>query len=256
MLLIIILCFIPPVYGDESDSISEVRIASFSFPPLLHGTASGVFSGTMGETVKALCKAGQLNCQFSVLPLKRAYQDIKRGRVDALITINAGQLDECCIASEWSSPWSAGLFALDSSAIPESQDELIGKSLIIVGSMKSPYIFAKDLDALSTSGKLKLIKAPNIETSVKMFIHKRASLLWGGEDFKWYFGKINANVAYRFKPLFTKPVVVWVRKDKPKVLEMLNLALKQLENSGSLDSNHLLSPNLMKQRYIDAPFNQ
>ncbi len=146
-----------PVFADSLGKHPKVTIASFSFPPLLHATVTGEFSGTMGETVKRICEEGGINCDFNVLPLKRAYIQVKNGDVDALITINSGQLNDCCIPSEWSSPWTAGLFYFEGEEmIPGSPKELIGKSLIIVNGMKSPYFFAKDLDKMSDDGRLSL----------------------------------------------------------------------------------------------------
>ena len=116
-----------------------VQIDSFSFPPILHRSESGEFSGTMGETVKKLCEAGDMICSFDVVPLSRAYKNIKSGRTDALITINVGQLNDCCIPSDWASPWRAGFFSTTGlSEIPETPEDLPGKSLIVVLGMRVP----------------------------------------------------------------------------------------------------------------------
>ena len=163
-----------PAIAAKASSPLVVSIESFSFPPILHASESGEFSGTMGETVKALCKAGDMICNFTVVPLKRAYQHIKKGQSDALITINVGQLNECCIPSEWLSPWTAGFFSTAGlSAIPKTPEELSGKSLIVVQGMKSPYLFAKELDKMSEDKRLDLHKAPHILSSVKMFLANR-----------------------------------------------------------------------------------
>lgn len=164
-----------------------LTIASFSFPPILHEGVNGEFSGTMWETVKMLCETADLNCNFEIVALKRAYHRIRSGDVDALVTINIGQLKDCCLASDWSSPWSAGFFSTTAKEnIPDSQEDLQGKTLIVVNSMKSPYLFAKDLDTMSDESRLTLYKAPHILSAVKMFLKNRAPLLWGGDDFKWY----------------------------------------------------------------------
>lgn len=238
--------------GPEQDTIT---IVSFSFPPILHATETGAFSGTMGETVKMLCEAANKKCNFRVVPLKRAYEQVRSGDADAMITINVGQLKDCCVPSDWSSPWSAGLFSSNGrEAIPKTQEDLIGRSLIVVTGMKSPYFFAKDLDQMSADRSMTLFKAPKILSAVKMFLKRRSPLLWGGEDFKWYIEKLDKQAKYEFKPLFTKPVVVWVRRDKPAILARLNRAFEILSGTNALNRKNLLNPSLMKQRYIDAPF--
>lgn len=252
--LVLCLLFANRVLAKNVDDRPVVLVSSFSFPPLLHATETGEFSGTMGETVKMLCENGDLNCHFDVVSLKRAYHEIRAGNTDALITINVGQLKDCCIPSDWSSPWSAGFFSSQGPAlIPKTQEDLVGQTLIVVNGMKSPYLFAKDLDQMNANKRLVLHKAPHILSSVRMFLKNRAPLLWGGEDFKWYLNKIGANVPYDFKPKVELPVVVWVRKDKPELLKRLNQAFKNLDRSRVFGAKNLLAPALMQKRYVDAP---
>ncbi len=247
------------IAGNGSDNSNEdlnALISSFSFPPLLHISETYEFSGTMGETLKFLCTEAGLKCAYEVVPLKRAYSKVRKKDSDAIITINVGQLKDCCIPSDWSVPWTAGLFSdKDVNNVPSSPKDLIGKSLIVVKGMKSPYAFAKNLDEMSDEGKVRLHRATNIVSSVRMLVKQRASLLWGGEDFKWYISKINKNYEYDFKPLITIPVVVWVHKDKPDILLKLNAAFKKLKDSNVLGIDNFLQPKLMAQKYIDAPFN-
>ena len=230
-----------------------VQIDSFSFPPILHRSESGEFSGTMGETVKKLCEAGDMICSFDVVPLSRAYKNIKSGRTDALITINVGQLNDCCIPSDWASPWRAGFFSTTGlSEIPETPEDLPGKSLIVVLGMRSPYLFAREMDKMAEEKRLDLLKAPNILSSVRMFLANRAPLLWGGEDFEWYIRKIDAEARYDFKPVVELPVVIWINKDKPRVLERFNQAFRTISEAKILTDDFLLRPQIMKERYLDA----
>ena len=254
--IVLSLFVIPPAAiaaHDDKDKI--ISIVSFSFPPILHETSSGGFSGTMGETVKMLCETANIKCEFRVVPLKRAYQQLRAGDADALITINIGQLNDCCIPSDWASPWSAGFFSsAGEAAIPKTQEDLKDKSLIVVTGMKSPYSFAPALDQMATDRTLTLFKAPKILSAVKMFLKQRAPLLWGGEDFKWYLEKLDKNANYIFKPKMEIPVVTWIRRDKPEVLAHLNRAYEILSGTGTLDKKNLLIPSLMERRYVDAPF--
>jgi len=246
-----------PSFAVDSTSPQVVTIDSFSFPPLLHENENGEFSGTMGETVKMICKAGEMLCNFSVVPLKRAYFRINEGQSDALITIDVGQLKECCIPSDWSSPWTAGFFSSTGiDAIPEVPEELQGKSLIVVQGMKSPYLFAEKMDKMAEDKLLLLYKAPHILSSVRMFLAGRAPLLWGGEDFKWYIKKIDAEAKFDFMPMIELPVVIWVNKNKPEVIRRFNQAFIKLKELKILDKNFLLQPQLLDELYLDAPLPQ
>lgn len=99
----LILLMLAVIAGGSSDAPAAplqkpivVSILSFPIPPLLHATEDGEFSGTMGETVKALCVEQFLDCRFTVLPLARAYMRLKNGQDDALITLDLGQFVDCC----------------------------------------------------------------------------------------------------------------------------------------------------------------
>ena len=81
----------------------------------------------------------------------------------------------------------------------------------------------------------------------------RAPLLWGGEDFKWYIHKIDPQSKYDFKPFVKIPVVVWIRKDKPEILERFNMAFEKLKDANVLDEKNLIEPSLMQEKYSDAP---
>jgi hypothetical protein len=252
LLSLLILVSSPSIMANPKSPL-VVKIESFSFPPILHTSESGEFSGTMGETVKMLCEAGDMICSFDVVPLKRAYKNIKAGRTDALITIGVGQLKKCCIASDWSSPWTAGFFsATGLNEIPETPEDLPGRSLIVVLGMKSPYLFAQELDKMDEEKHLNLLKASDILSSVRMFLANRAPLLWGGEDFEWYFKKVDAEAKYYFKPVVELPVVIWINKEKPKVLARFNQAFRKINESNILNDKFLLRPQIMEKRYLDA----
>ena len=256
--LVCLLAWCSPALADHHASAAPLKpftILSFEFPPLLHSTQSGAFSGTMGESVKLLCEEAKLDCRFRVVPLKRAYRELKENQADALITIDLGQLKECCVASKWASPWSAGWFASPTiERIPEKEADLEEQSLIVVMGMKSPYRFSPNLDKMAAEQKLFVSKAVDISASVQMFIHGRAPLLWGGEDFKWYFRKIDPTAQFSFTSKITIPVVVWARKERTAAMERLNSAFDRLVEKGLLGVNNLLEPSLMGQRYQDAPF--
>jgi len=260
-----LLCIVPLLLGygaraehaEFAEPLKPITILSFEFPPLLHTARSGEFSGTMGETVKMLCEEAGLICRFRVVPLKRAYQELKNDRGDALVTIDLGQFNKCCLASKWAAPWSAGWFSAPGHKyIPANQEELESQALIIVQGMKSPYSFAPKLDEMAKQRKLSMFKATDIATSVSMFIHGRAPLLWGGEDFRWYFRKMDPQAKFVYTPRMTLPVVVWMRKERSKALERLNQAYQWMIEKRMIGDDGLLEPSLMGERYQDAPFGQ
>ncbi len=234
----------------------QLVIASFSFPPLLHLAEDGSFSGTMGETVRALCEDADVGCSFKVIPLARAYAELKQGSVDALITLDLGQFDDCCSASDWHSEWSAGLFSTNTyKDIPSNEREILGQELIVVNGMRSPYSFLPNMDALAAENKIKLFKARDVETAVLMFAKDRVGLMWGGEDFRWYLRRLTPGKPYAYRPLFRKNVVLWVHQQKADTLEVLNQAYHRLVKSGVIARNGLLVPSTMNGRYKEAALN-
>ncbi|EAR59710.1 hypothetical protein [Neptuniibacter caesariensis] len=235
----------------------KLVIGSFPFPPLLHTAEDGSFSGTMGETVKSLCSEANIDCSFRVAPLSRVYNELRMGKIDALITLDLNQLNDCCLKSQWRSPWSAGLFALPNVAeIPETAEQMIGESLIVVNGMRTPYRFLPDLDNWSKEGKIKLSSGRDIKTATKMFTRNRASFLWGGEDFKWHISKHDPEMTYGFKPLMQKDVIVWVRKDQPDTLVKLDSALEALQIKQLLSDKSLLKDELMQTVYKEAAYDK
>ncbi len=249
-LLISILSLESKVYAADK----KIVIGSFSFPPLLHIAEDGTFSGTFGETVKLICEETAYECEFKVVPLKRAYADLRAGRVDALVTLDLGQFNECCVPSAWRAPWSAGLFStLNKEAIPKSPEAMIGKSLIVVNGMRSPYSFLPNLDELSHAKKLKVFTAHNIRSSVVMFVRGRSPLLWGGEDFKWYLNKIAPDFRYYYESHFKTDVVLWTRTGKEDFIRAFNQAYLHLIETKALDEKSgMLIPFFMERRYKDA----
>ncbi len=236
--------------ADTHGEKQKLIIGSFSFPPLLHLAEDGSFSGQLGETVKHICMKAALACEFKVVPLKRAYNELVQGSVDALVTLDLDQFNECCLESTWRSPWSAGLFSNDlSMTLPETKDQILGKSLIVVNGMRSPYSFLPDMDNLASEGRLRVYKAKDIPSSVRMFHRKRAPLMWGGEDFKWHLKKIAPLMKYQYKALFKKDVVLWVRREKEGLLSLYNNAHDQLLKQGVIAENGTLVPAVMRKTY-------
>jgi len=216
---------------------------------------TGEFSGTMGETVKEICKRAEINCEFNIVPLKRAYELLKNKKTDGLITIKVGQFNECCIASKWASPWAAGFFSHQPiETIPQRPNEVIGRDLIIVNGMRSPFVFMPNLEKWKKDKKINFFNAPDINIATKMFNAGRAELLWGSEDFNWYFSKQEDSQKRNFLPLIVKPVVIWLRKENQHLMEPLNQAFYEMLNDGTLNRKHLLINEMMSQRYIDAPY--
>lgn len=255
--LLLSLIFIFPFFSNSSVAAErqKVVIASFPFPPLLHLAEDGSFSGKLGETVKFICEEANLDCEFRISPLKRSYAELRTGKVDALITLDLSQFSECCLPSHWFSPWSAGIFSKGAyEDIPITPSQIMGDHLIVVNGMKSPYSFIPDLDDLAQTGDLHVYKAQNIEASVRMFINDRAGFLWGGEDFSWYMKKMAPQLNYTYKALFSKNVVLWIRKENNSFLDKFNKAYQHTIMNKLISNDGILISKLMAKRYKDAPF--
>ncbi len=240
--------------SDVSDN--RLTVVSFPFPPLLHASSTGEFSGTMGETVKLICERAKIKCFFKVVPLTRAHQEVINGVSDALITIKLDKFKDCCLSSQWEAPWSAGFFAKKNvKSIPHTPKEILGSSLIIVNGMRSPYLFMPQLETWSEQNKIHLFKAPNIANATKMFILNRAPLLWGSDDFNWYFSKFGVTEKQTFVPLLTRSVVLWVNKRKMPLLKRFDQAFHEIQQESLLTPQGILIDRLMVERYKDSPFN-
>ncbi|NVJ91370.1 MAG: hypothetical protein HWE34_06915 [Methylocystaceae bacterium] len=216
---------------------------------------NGEFSGTVGETVKYLCEEAGLTCHVEVLPFKRAYQKLENNQVDGLITIKVDRFRECCLSTQWETPWVAGFYSYKAwEDIPDTPTKVLGQRLIVVAGMRSPYEFMPALDKWDQDEKVTLFRANGVKSATKMFLSHRATYLWGSQDFEWYFDKLGGDLNYRFKPLVVRPIVVWFRKDKKHILDQMNLAFEKLRQKNILAPNMLLKSDLMQTRYIDAPF--
>ncbi|NVK17547.1 MAG: hypothetical protein HWE30_02500 [Methylocystaceae bacterium] len=236
-----------------SHAQDKLVIGSFSFPPLLHLTENRKFSGTLSETIYETCEQAGIECVFRLLPLKRAYNDLRKNRVDGLVTLDLAQFNDCCLSSDWHSPWSAGFFSSDPYlSIPNKAEDTFDIPFIISHGMQSPYSFIPKMDEWIEQKKINVFKGKDIESAIRMFVHKRANLLWGGEDFKWYLNKIAPGFSYDYKPLFHKNVVLWVRKEKEEILNRFNQAYRKLIKENVIGHDGILAPKIMRQRYEEA----
>lgn len=251
LFLLGIACTISPSFAQNK----IIKLAAFEYPPFFHTTKDGKFSGTIGETVAYMCEEAQITCQIEALPYKRAYQKLFNDQVDGLITIDVKTFQNCCISSDWHTPWIAGFFSEKPLAeIPGSPDQVLGKTLITVAGMKSPYEFMPDLTQWAKEKKVGLFSVNNIFTATRMFINNRAELLWGSEEFKWYFEKQHAQNRFHFRPILAYSTVIWVRQDHPDILAKLNTGYALMQKNGALNKDNILNDELMKSRYVDAPF--
>lgn len=227
-----------PVAAEEP----KWHITGMDYAPLVFANESSDFTGTVGETVKALCKAGELSCKFERMPLKRSMHLLANGQLDASITIITGQPRPCCTPTDWQTPWTSGFFTNDDNMTPpETADALNGHALITVLGMKSPYSFAPDLDKMAADGRVTIFKGSSIKSSVDMFMAKRAPLLWGSADFAWHIQKHHADKKKPgFYPRLSFPMVLWVNNDRPDLLEGLNRGYRALIETGALDKDGLL----------------
>ncbi|MBE7637893.1 hypothetical protein GUA87_13635 [Sneathiella sp. P13V-1] len=203
----------------------------------------------------AICENAEIMCEVQVVPLSRAYQMVRKGVADALITLDFGQLKDCCTASKWFSPWSAGVYSyVPYRESPSKEEDMFDQHLLVVNGMKSPYLFMPNLDQNAKENKIRLSKAKDIKTAVSMFLKGRVPNLWGSDDFRWYMDRMGNNRKLSFTPLVTKPIVLWVNNSRADLLEKFNHAFKNLADAGMFDGKYLLREDVMKTHYKDAPF--
>ncbi|WP_135076649.1 transporter substrate-binding domain-containing protein [Terasakiella sp. SH-1] len=234
-----------------------VKLVTFNYPPLFHTSVEGEFSGTVGETVKYACEQTGLQCDIEVLPFKRAYQKIDNKLADGIITIKVPRFEDCCTPTQWETPWSAGFFThMKLNETPQISNDVLGQSLIVVAGMRSPYAFMPQLDTWHKEKAVQLFTANDVYTATRMFLSKRAPLLWGSDDFNWYFKKQNINKEPNFLPLIVRPIVIWFQKEQTDLQKTFNQAFAQIKANGKLDHKQLLHGELMEKRYKDAPFQE
>jgi ABC-type amino acid transport substrate-binding protein len=232
----------------------SVNFAAYEYPPLYHTSLKGEFSGTLGETIKRMCKDGGLKCYVSVYPIARAYQLTISGTADMTISGKHPRFNDCCVATKWGYPWSAGLFSpLAAGNVPKSESEMIGRSLIVVRGWRSPYRFMPNFDQLVAEKKITVYYPDSNYGAIQMLLNGRADLLWGSIDYFWYFKKMNITGKFKYTEHVKIPIVLWVNKKKPQVIEGLNKGFYELKMKNKLDINNLLIPSLMKNVYKDAP---
>lgn len=232
-----------------------IRLAAYEYPPLYHTSIGGEFSGTIGETIKKMSEVGGSTLQTTMFPLARSYELVNKGLLDATLSGVHPKFDQCCKASQWSYPWSAGLFAKSSQTkIPTTEEEMIGHSVIIVKGWRSPYRFMPNLDKLIAEKKIKVFYPLSNFSAIKMLENGRADFLWGAVDFLWYLRKMDLIKNFSYHERLKIPIVMWVNKSKPSVLDSLDSGYKILKQQKMLDEQNLLIPDLMKKNYKEATF--
>ncbi|MCW9032944.1 MAG: hypothetical protein OQJ97_01900 [Rhodospirillales bacterium] len=240
--------------NDLADApIIDVSFAVFEYPPLYHTAKNGQFSGVLGETFKALCKTGRLNCTFTMYPVPRAYKNIKEAKNHVLITGNHPRFSECCIHSDWNYTWTSGLFSekpIDE--IPETEDGLIGDYLAVVRGWIAPFLAFPNLRKNDEAGKIYLSESNSNYSAIKMLDSRRATYLYGAEEFYWFFEKMGLKGKFNFRPFKSMPLVLWVPKIHKTIQERLNKAYTILVSQGALTEYNVLKKELLAEVYMEA----
>lgn len=239
----------PPVAAPE-----KIEIAFFESPPLAHITHSGGLSGRVIETVREICHKAQLGCELKMLPVARVYRSIAQGTVPVIIAAQHPSMGDCCLASQWQYPWSAGIYSKAlPEHIPETEEQLKYRKMIVIRGWQSPYAYFKNLKTLSEQGIIKLPLAQDNSSAVRMLKYDRAQYLWGGSHFNWHLEKNGIANQFNYKPLISSPLAFWVDSNRPDILLKLNRGYQLLKAEGSLtEDGSELKPEIMQQYYQDA----
>jgi len=239
---------------DGQEPNPRVEFAAYEYPPLYHTSVDGFFSGTVGETIKAMCQEGDLDCIAKMYPIARAYDLTVAGSADMTISGKHPRFKECCVASEWDYPWSAGFFSAQAeSETPSSESEMEGKSLIIVRGWRSPYRFMPNLDQLIAEKRIIVYYTDSNVGAIEMLNSGRADLLWGSVDFFWYLDKLNLAGKFNYSERLKIPLVLWVNKTETEIINGLNKGFGVLKEKHLLDEQNLLIPEIMEKNFRDAP---
>lgn len=230
----------------EKLALLDVHLGTFESPPLYYTSAKGNFSGPLGETVKALCRASRLKCKITIFPVARAYRNIEVGETQVLLTGKYDRFNECCFSSQWEYPWKAGLFSLlPVEQIPKNEQELIGASLIMVRGWQSIYRMFPNLERLAGGQSVALYTASSDDNAIEMLYRERAKYLWGGDYYLWKMDNMGLKDKFHYRPLLTIPVVLWVSKKEPEIIKRLNYGYQQLLEEKQLGEKQLLLPALL-----------
>ncbi|THB69220.1 MAG: hypothetical protein D6B28_11780 [Gammaproteobacteria bacterium] len=197
-----------------ANEVLNINVSTFDFPPMFYKTPSGKLSGNIGETINEILKTANIEYNLSIFPVARSYMNADRGKFDILITAHHDRFLKSSTASSWGHPWTAGIFSkLPLSEIPNNEQELIGKEIIIINDWQSPYKIYKHLDSLIASKKITVLRPNSINSAIRMFDIGRAPLLWGSDNFYWNFNLLGIDYqSLNYKPLVTTPIVLWVAK--------------------------------------------
>lgn len=250
---IVLMLFCLPSWVWAEPAPLKAEVAVYEYPPLYHTSVEGHFSGTLGETIKQLCFKGRVVCNTQMYPIVRAYDMVISGQVDVSVSGLHPRFDDCCTATDWSYPWSAGLFSLSGAVIPQTEAEMVGHSLIVVRGWRSQYRFMPNFDQLVAEGKLRVYYTNSNYSAIQMLNRGRADLLWGAIDFLWYLDKLDLADQVQYHERLKIPIVLWVNKKAPQVLAAFNRAFAQLKAEHGLDEQNLLQTERMKAVYQDAP---
>lgn len=232
----------------------EVHIGTFELPPMYHTSVSNDLSGTIGETVKELFRIGNMSYRLSMWPVKRAYRNVEIGKSEILITGKHDRFNESATSSDWHTPLASGVFSKKNlNEIPSNELEFIGTKIIIIRDWQSPYTVIKNLDEYIVEKKINVDWADSLPIAIRMFNADRAPYLWGSENFKWAFNKLNRNDRpINFKELMVTPMVLWVSKkskNHDEILRRLNTSFKKMKDMNMLNHKNLLNDNLMSNKF-------
>ncbi len=248
--------FSPAQANDLSqEPIIDVSFAVFEYPPLYHTAKNGQFSGVLGETFKALCKAGRLNCTFTMYPVPRAYKNIQEAKNHALITGNHPRFRDCCLPTEWNYSWTSGIFSekpLDQ--IPQTAEGMVNDYIAVVRGWIAPFLVFPKLREMEKAGEIFLSESNSNYSAIKMLESKRATYLYGAEDFFWFFEKMGLTGRFNFNPRKSMPLVLWVPKIHKNIHDRLNRAYIVLQEQGALNDKHVLKKELLDKVYMEAEF--
>ena len=230
------------VHADERLSL---KIAGYDYPPLYYVNKSKQIEGVFFNVIKKMCDLQNFDCQFIASSAARSYKQLEDQSIDILITGKIARFNDCCKTTDWSYPWTGGIYSRNELSKPVGSSLLLDKSLVIPLGLELPFFVFKELKAQQESNITSVINARTARLTLKMFGKGRGDFIWSSIETEALLREYSDDKAatYYFYPLITIPVVAWVNVSNPEYDKIVNgfnnayielKALKKVAHNGLL----------------------
>jgi polar amino acid transport system substrate-binding protein len=230
-----ILAFMTLLIAPFSAHSETIKITNGDWAPYMAESLKhyGVVSHIVSETFAL----EGITVEYVFLPWKRAYEDAKEGKADG--SIIWGFSEERAAELKFSEPvinLETVLFIQKNSTVDWTTEEDLGKYSIggVIG-------YSYGIEALETSGKVKISRIASPENNYKKLASGRLEIVLEDRDVGWQLANnlgLTDSLKTHPKPLNTKSFHLLMSKNSAKgdkFLEAFNRGLAKMKASGKLD---------------------